>query len=72
MHHLKLLIAEKVSELSGYPIQADIGYPTPGSFGTYSGIELKVPTLTVEVDEALDNEAQWEKCKNIFKFFENI
>ena len=37
-----LEVAEKVSEIIGYPVEASIGYPTPGSFGTWAGIENKI------------------------------
>ncbi len=44
-------ISEKISEIIGYPVEASIGYPTPGSFGTYCGIERNIPTVTLELDE---------------------
>lgn len=44
-------IAEKVSNIIGYPVECSIGYPTPGSFGTYCGIERNIPTITLELDE---------------------
>lgn len=43
--------ANKISEIIDYPIQGDIGYPTPGSFGTYCGVERQIPTITLEFDE---------------------
>ena len=46
--------AEKISEIINYPVQVDIGYPTPGSFGTYCGIERGIPTITLELDENID------------------
>ena len=47
-------IAEKISEIIGYPVQQEIGYPTPGSFGTYAGVEKNIPTITLELDEEID------------------
>ena len=47
-------IAEKISEIIGYPISTDIGYSTPGSLGTYAGIEKNIPTITLELDEEID------------------
>lgn len=44
-------IAEKISEIIKYPVESDIGYPTPGSFGTYCGVERNIPTITLELDE---------------------
>lgn len=45
--------AKIVSSLTGYTITDDIGYPTPGSLGTYAGIERNIPTLTYEIERGL-------------------
>lgn len=42
--------AEIISKHTGYIIAPDIGYPTPGSLGTYAGLERNIPTLTYEVE----------------------
>jgi len=47
-------IAQEISKIINYPTQQDIGYPTPGSFGTYAGIERHIPTITLELDEKTD------------------
>lgn len=47
-------IAEKISEIIHYPVQSDIGYSTPGSFGTYAGVERNIPIITLELDEEID------------------
>lgn len=44
-------ISEKISAIINYPVEASIGYPTPGSFGTYTGVERGIPTITLELDE---------------------
>ncbi|MFI3300129.1 MAG: DUF2817 domain-containing protein [Candidatus Gastranaerophilales bacterium] len=44
-------LAEKISKIIGYPVQENIGYPTPGSFGTYAGVERSIKTITLELDE---------------------
>lgn len=33
-----------------YPVTEDIGYPCPGSLGTYAGAERQIPTITLETD----------------------
>lgn len=43
-----------VSSITGYKITDDIGYPTPGSLGTYTGLERSIPTLTYEFERELD------------------
>lgn len=42
--------AAVISKMTGYVIEPDIGYPTPGSLGTYAGFEKKIPTLTYEIE----------------------
>ncbi len=44
-------ISKKISDIIKYPVEPSIGYPTPGSFGTYAGIERQIPTITLELDE---------------------
>ncbi len=64
-------IAEKISKITGYPVQEDIGYPTPGSFGTYAGIEKNIPIITLELPEDETREELWEQNKNVFEYFAN-
>lgn len=64
-----LEIAEKISKIIGYPVEASIGYPTPGSFGTWAGIEKKIPTITLELDEKIDVK---ELRKPMFEIFEML
>lgn len=39
-----------------YPVTEDIGYPTPGSLGTYAGKERQIPTITLEIERDLPRE----------------
>lgn len=64
-------VAEKVSELTGYKVQADIGYPTPGSFGNYCGVERNLPIITLELSETKTNEELWEITQPVFEYFAN-
>ena len=41
--------AEAVARASGWPARADIGYPTPGSLGSWLGVDRGVPVLTLEL-----------------------
>lgn len=45
--------AEAIRAQTGYVIEESIGYPTPGSLGTYAGIERDMPTLTYEIERGL-------------------
>jgi protein MpaA len=48
--------AEILSQMTGYRIDRDIGYPTPGSLGTYGAIENGVPTITYEIERGQKQE----------------
>ena len=60
-------IAEKISTIIGYPAKSSIGYPTPGSFGTYCGVERNIPTITLELDEKIPVE---NLIKPVFEIFD--
>lgn len=60
-------LAEKISEIIKYPVEASIGYPTPGSFGTYAGIERQIPTITLELDEICPVENLIEPVHQVFE-----
>lgn len=67
-----LEIVEKISEIMNYPIEPSIGYPTPGSFGTWAGIEKGILTITLELDEEIDvNELKTPVFK-VFEYLEGI
>lgn len=65
-------IAEVISEIINYPVQNDIGYPTPGSFGTYAGIEKNIPTITLELDEEIDVNELILPINKIFDYLSNF
>ena len=41
--------AARVAAACGWPARADIGYPTPGSLGTWLGVDRRLPVLTLEL-----------------------
>lgn len=47
-------LAEAMAQFSGYPVVESIGYPTPGSFGTYAGVRRQIPVVTLELPPGLD------------------
>lgn len=63
-----LEVSEKIARIIGYPVQGDIGYPTPGSFGTYCGVEKNIPTITLELGEDEPIEQQKKYCFSIFEY----
>lgn len=56
--------AEKMQRELAYEITEDIGYPTPGSLGTYAGWERKIPTITFEIERGLPLDAVYPKVRN--------
>ena len=64
-------LAKSISDIIGYPISNDIGYPTPGSFGTWAGKERNIPTITLELDEEIPVELLKEPMFKIFDMLEN-
>lgn len=61
--------AVKISEIIKYPVEESIGYPTPGSFGTWAGVERNIPVITLELDENCPVENLFEP---IFAIFNNL
>jgi protein MpaA len=41
--------AEEVAAACGWPARADLGYPTPGSLGSWLGVDRGLPVLTLEL-----------------------
>lgn len=66
-----LSASKKIAKILDYPVQQDIGYPTPGSFGTYCGIETNIPTITLELGEDEAFSVQKESCFKIFEYLSN-
>lgn len=65
-------LAERISELCDYPVVADLGYPTPGSFGTYCGVERNTPTITLEYDDEENYQSIYDKSVKVFDFLSNL
>lgn len=62
-------IAEKISNIIKYPVEESIGYPTPGSFGTWAGVERNIPVITLELDEEIPVE---QLARPVFEIFDTI
>lgn len=61
--------ALEVAHLTGYPFVENVGYPTPGSFGTWAGVERKIALITLETQKAetdQEKEALFEKICPLF------
>lgn len=57
----------------GSPIEPTMGYPTPGSLGTFAGFELGIGTITLEIQRGLKNNEVIEKYKKpMLEALENL
>lgn len=65
-------IIEKISQIMKYPIEESIGYPTPGSFGTWAGIERQILTITLELDENIEIDKLVKPVSEVFEYLEGI
>jgi protein MpaA len=54
-------LAERMARHNGYPVTDDMGYPTPGSFGSWCGIDGGIPTITLELPRGIDSESAWRE-----------
>ena len=62
-------LAAAMARASGYPLKASIGYPTPGSLGSYAGRDLRLPTITLELPGKITVEKAWEDLKEALVIF---
>jgi murein peptide amidase A len=54
-------LAKEMAKANNYPVKASIGYPTPGSFGTYAGVKNRIPTITLELPDGTLSLRQTQK-----------
>lgn len=52
-------IAQLMSQHNGYPVRDNIGYPTPGSLGSWAGIDRHIPIITLELPRHQSGEQAW-------------
>ena len=60
-------LAEEMAALCGYPANGDIGYPTPGSFGSKYGVDLGLEVVTLEVPYLDVDEAAWLETRSALR-----
>ena len=61
-------LAREMAERCGYPAEADMGYPCPGSFGTKYGVELGLEVVTVESPYLLADEQGWLELRSALRW----
>jgi murein peptide amidase A len=60
-------LAEAMGALNGYGASADLGYPTPGSFGSRYGVDLGLEVVTLEIPLLEEAEA-WQQNRAALRF----
>ncbi len=53
-------IATRMGAENGYRVTESMGYPTPGSFGTWAGQERGIPVVTLELPRPAAPERCWD------------
>jgi len=53
-------LAEAMKAKNGYRVAKTIGYPTPGSFGSWAGTDRQIATITLELPVDLPGEECWK------------
>ena len=53
-------IAQLMSRHNDYPVRDNIGYPTPGSLGSWAGIDRQIPIITLELPRHQSGEEAWK------------
>ncbi|MEZ4365162.1 MAG: M14 family zinc carboxypeptidase [Kofleriaceae bacterium] len=56
-------LAEEMAALCGYPAAGDLGYPTPGSFGSKYGVDRGLEVITLEVPYLDVDEQAWVETR---------
>lgn len=59
-------LAEAMAERCGYPAEGDIGYPTPGSFGSKYGADRGLEVVTLEIPFVSEDEA-WAQTRSALR-----
>ena len=61
-------LAEQMAARCGYPAEHDMGYPTPGSFGTKYGVEQNLEVITLESPYLMIDERAWLETRSALRW----
>ena len=61
-------LAKEMSALCGYPVAHDMGYPTPGSFGSKYGVDRGLEVITLESPYLDADERGWLECRSALRW----
>jgi murein peptide amidase A len=59
-------LAARMAAANGYGATHDIGYPTPGSFGAYYGVDLGLEIITLEIPPMTPEQA-WRENRSALR-----
>jgi len=54
------LWARAMSQKNGYQVLKNMGYPTPGSLGSWAGVDRQIPIITLELPRSLPADDAWD------------
>jgi murein peptide amidase A len=57
-------LAEAMNQHNQYPVTATMGYPTPGSLGSWAGIDRQIPIVTLELPRQDAGAVAWTQNRN--------
>lgn len=57
-------LAEAMFKHNGYPVTATMGYATPGSLGSWAGIDKQIPIVTLELAREDAGPVAWAQNKD--------
>ncbi len=60
-------LATEMAALNGYELTSEMGYPTPGSFGSKYGVDRGLEVVTLEIPLLTDGEA-WQQNRAALRF----
>lgn len=52
-------LARLMAQHNGYAVLPTMGYPTPGSFGSWAGIDRQIPVITLELPSNVPGDKVW-------------
>jgi murein peptide amidase A len=52
-------LASLMARYNRYPVTASMGYATYGSFGSYAGVDRRIPTITLELPVSQSGSQSW-------------
>lgn len=61
-------LAQEMSDRCGYPVHHDMGYPTPGSFGSKYGVERGLEVITFESPFLDLDENAWLEARSALRW----